>query len=387
MYIPRQITPVLHRTIDQFPVTMITGPRQSGKTTLLKETLTGFRYVNLEDPDFRTWAVEQPKDFLHNNPPPIIIDEAQHAPDLFSYIQLLTDEKQDPGMFVLSGSQNFSIMEKITQSLAGRCAILTLFPFAFNELPDSFRESKTNVLIHKGFFPRLYQTVYDIPLFYQSYITTYIEKDVRQLANIGNLQDFTRFMKLCAGRAGQLLNIASLATEVGIAYNTCKSWLSYLVTGNIIRLVSQYHKSFNKKVVKTPKLMFTDTGLLCNLLGITNEQTLSIHPFRGEIFENHVYMELVKQLTNRGMLPDLAFWRDNHKTEVDFILDQSPSLIAIEVKSGMNVQPSYVNNLKRFSSYNQGITIPYLIYDGDLERVTDNIKVLNWRNSGEVLHG
>ena len=213
----------------------------------------------------------------------------------------------------------------------------------------------------------------------------YIEKDVRQLANIGNLQDFIRFMKLCAGRAGQLLNISSLATEVGIAYNTCKSWLSYLVTGNIIRLVPQYHKNFNKKVVKTPKLMFTDTGLLCNLLGINNEQTLSIHPFRGEIFENLVYMELVKQLTNMGRLSDVSFWRDNHKTEVDFIMEISPALIAIEAKSGMNIQPSWFDNLKRFSSYNPGETRSCLIYDGEIERLIDNIRVINWRSASHLM--
>lgn len=222
--------------------------------------------------------------------------------------------------------------------------------------------------------------MFDVSLFYQSYTNTYIEKDVRQLANIGNLTDFIRFMKLCAGRSGQLLNISSLATEVGIAYNTCKSWLSYLVTGNIIRLVPQYHKSFNKKVVKTPKLMFTDTGLLCNLLGINDEHTLSIHPFRGEIFETLVYTELVKNLTNSGMRPDISFWRDNHKTEIDFILDRTPSLFAMEVKSGMNIQPSYVNNLKRFATYNPEDTSSFLIYDGDVERTIDNIQWLNWRN-------
>jgi len=333
MYQTRHITPVLQRAAAQFPVVMITGPRQSGKTTLLKHSFTGFRYLNLEDPELRKWAIEQPKDFLLNNPWPLIIDEAQYAPGLFSYIQLATDDQQKPGMYILSGSQNFLIMEKITQSLAGRCAVLTLYPFSYNELPESSSKDQTNQLIYKGFFPRLFQTVSDIRLFYQSYINTYVEKDVRQLANIGNLNDFIRFMKLCAGRSCQLLNVSSLATETGIAYNTCKAWLSYLVTGHIIRLIPQYHQNFNKKVVKTPKLIFTDTGLLCNLLGITDVQTLALHPLRGEIFENLIGMEIVKHLANRGELPDISFWRDNHKTEVDFILTRSLNLLAIEAKS------------------------------------------------------
>jgi uncharacterized protein len=382
MYIPRLITPLLHRALAQFPVVMLTGPRQSGKTTLLKETIPNFRYVNLEDPELRRWATEQPKDFLHNNPFPLIIDEAQYAPELFSYIQLIADEHQSPGLFVLSGSQHFTLMERITQSLAGRCAILTLWPFSFAELPQSFSNLSTNQLIYKGFFPRLYRQVTEPSLFYPSYTTTYIEKDVRQLANIGNLRDFNRFMKLCAGRSGQLLNISSLATETGIAYNTCKSWLSYLETGNIIRLVPQFHQSFNKKVVKTPKLMFTDTGLLCNLLGINDEQTLAIHPFRGEIFENLVYMELVKGLTNTGKLAELSFWRDNHRTEVDFVIEKSPAIMALEAKSGMNIQSSWIDGLKRFSTYNPGQTNAVLLYDGDVERELEQVKVLNWRKGG-----
>lgn len=380
MYIQRSITSQLQQALQQFPVLFLTGPRQSGKTTLLRKQLNDFRYVNLEDPELRIWAVEQPKDFLQQHPYPLIIDEAQYAPDLFSYIQVMVDEKQQTGMYVLSGSQNFLVMEKISQSLAGRSAIFRLLPFSYDEIRKEAGELTTNQLIIKGFYPRLYQSVTNYRLFYNSYLNTYIERDVRQLVNIGQHLDFMKFISLCAGRSAQLLNISSLATEAGIAYNTCKSWLGHLMAGYVVFLLQPHHKNFNKKIVKTPKLYFNDTGLLCSLLGIGNEETLALHPLRGAIFENLIFTELMKYNINIGMNQAIWFWRDNHGTEIDFLLEHNNRFTAIEVKSGMNFHNEYLSNLKKYATYNPNIASQMILYDGSIERSIETTKLLNWRN-------
>jgi predicted AAA+ superfamily ATPase len=380
MFIERDISFSLKKAASQFPVVFLTGPRQSGKTSLLRHDFPDYQYANLEDPELRSWAIEQPKDFLLHHSSPLIIDEAQYAPNLFSYIQILIDENQKPGMFLLSGSQNFLLMERISQSLAGRSAILSLYPLSYNEISHIQAESKTNQIILDGFYPRLFQTVKDSSLFYKSYVSTYVERDIRQLSNIGQLNDFIRFMKLCAGRSGQLLNLSSLATETGIAYNTCKAWLSILITGYIIQLVQPYHKNFSKKIVKTPKLYFTDPGLLCYLLGINTVDTLAIHPLRGQIFETMIFDELLKSVSNFGLQENISFWKDNHGTEIDFLIGESSNAKAIEVKSGMNFQPDYLKNLKKYRSYNPEINDMSLIYDGTIERMIDAIHLRNWRD-------
>lgn len=384
MYIARDLTNVLIEATKQFPVVFITGPRQSGKTTLLQHTFPDFRYVNLEEPELRQWAKEQPKDFLAHNHTPLIIDEVQRVPELFSYIQLIADNKNNTGMFLLSGSQNFLLMAQLSQTLAGRSAILNLLPFSLNEINFINTSQSTNEIIIRGFYPRLFDSVNNLSLFYQGYVSTYIERDVRQLANIGNFNDFTRFMKLCAGRCGQLLNISSLAQESGIAYNTCKTWLSYLSTGFIIRLLQPYHKNYNKRIIKSPKLYFLDTGLLSYLLGIKDIGTLAVHPFRGQIFENLVYVELLKQRLNKGEESNIYFWRDNHGTEVDFIIDNSLNINCIETKSGTNFQPAYLKNLQQFSKYVSEIQQQFLVYDGNVERNINNVKLLNWKHLAAI---
>lgn len=381
MFIARQISEKLQDAAEQFPVLFLTGPRQSGKTTLLRKIFSSYRYVNLEDPEMRHWAIDQPRDFLENNQWPVIIDEAQYAPELFSYIQGIVDYHQHTGMYLLSGSQNFLLMEKITQSLAGRSAILTLLPLSFQEISGINTDKNTNKMILNGFFPRIYQTIKDVPLFYKSYLNTYVERDVRRLANIGNINDFIRFIQLCAGRCGQLLNVSSLATEAGIAYNTCKSWLSYLSTGYIIQLLQPYYKNFNKKIVKAPKLYFTDTGLLCHLLGINSKETLAIHPLRGAIYENLIYSELLKNNVNHGNRANIWFWRDNHGTEIDFLLEIATDITAIEVKSATNFHDDYLSNLLKFRKYTPDLKDMYLVYDGLIERKKDNIHIVNWKNS------
>ncbi|MBM3434845.1 MAG: ATP-binding protein [Bacteroidetes bacterium] len=383
-YIKRQLSKMVRSAINQFPVVMLTGPRQSGKTTLLKNEFPSFRFANLEDPELRSWAIEQPKDFLYNHAYPLIIDEAQYAPGLFSYIQLWVDEVNKPGMFILAGSLNFLVMEKLAQSLSGRSAVLSLLPFSFTEIASGVNTSDTNQIILNGFYPRLFQSIENVPLFYKSYINTYVERDIRQLANIGSLNDFIRFMKLCAGRCSQLLNISSLATEAGISYNTCKSWLSYLTTGFVISLIQPHHQNYNKKVVKTPKIFFTDTGLLCHLLGITTPEIFALHTLRGAIFENLIYSELLKSRINIGKEQDIWFWRDNHGIEIDFLLGESANNCAVEVKSGMNFHEHYLENLIKYQKYNPAVTRMYLIYDGSTEREIKGIKIINWKNIGTM---
>ncbi len=377
--IARSIAPVLLKTSQEFPVIFLTGPRQSGKTTLVQSVFPNYRYLNLEDPDLRQWAVDQPRDFLNENPWPVIIDKAQYAPKLFSYIQTIVDQKTETGMFILLGSQNFLLMEQISQSLAGRSAVLSLLPFSITELGAAATKLQTNELILKGFYPRVYQSVSQIDLFYKSYINTYVERDVRSLANIGRLNDYIRFIKLCAGRCGQLLNMASLATEAGIAIGTCKLWLSYLTTSYIIQLIQPYHHNYNKRLVKTPKIFFLDTGLLCNLLGIKSKDQLALHALRGSIFENLVYSELLKKRFHLGQSADIWFWRDNHGIEIDFIIEDDP-LAAIEVKSGQTLHPEHFRNLKLFEKYNPSPINKVIIYDGPINRTQDGISTLNWRS-------
>ena len=379
MYIERNISGILKQAVGQFPVVFLTGPRQSGKTTLLRHIFPEYKYVNLEDPELRQWAISQPRDFLKSNPWPLIIDEAQYAPDLFSYIQVNTDSGNRAGMYLLSGSQNFLLMEKISQSLAGRSAVLTLLPFSYRELDKRNVGENTNEIILKGFYPRLFDTVKNVSLFYKSYLNTYVERDVRQLANIGSMNDFIRFMRLCAGRCGQLLNISSLATESGVAYNTCKAWLSYLSTGYIIQLLRPYYRNFNKKIVKSPKLYFTDTGLLAHLLGINSANTLTVHPLRGAIFENLIYCEILKSNMNTGDKYSIWFWRDNHGTEVDYLLEDETKLTAVEVKSGSNFHDEYLGNLRKFRNYNPEVKSFYLIYNGEIGREEDGIVIKNWK--------
>ena len=388
MYIKRILGRQIRQITEQFPVIFLTGPRQSGKTTLLRNELPDYRYINLEDPDLRQWALEQPRDFLDHHSWPLILDEVQYVPSLFSYIQLITDEHNKPGMFILSGSQNFLLMEKITQSLAGRSAVLSLLPLSWAEISGlaSSRNHSTDHLIIKGFFPRLYASQeINISLFYKSFLNTYVEKDVRQLSNIGNLNDYIRFMKLCAGRSGQLLNISSLATEAGIAYNTCKAWLSWLSAGYVIQMVSPHYENFNKKIVKTPKIYFTDTGLLTHLLGIDSPGTLALHPLRGAVFETLVFNEILKNRLNNLQPPSLWFWRDNHGTEVDFLVESHAGLTAVEVKSGKNFHEEWLSAILRYSRYNPSLRNMALIYDGNIERKIKNVQIANWRNTAKVI--
>lgn len=385
--IKRNLAETISRAIKQFPVLTVTGPRQSGKTTLLRFQFPEYQYVNLEEPDIREWADGDPRNFLNEYKKNVIFDEIQRVPSLFSYLQSKVDEYNIPGQFILSGSQSFLLNEKISQSLAGRAAVLNLLPLSFSELEKSgYGGKKINNYLFQGFFPRIYDQQIEPILFYNSYINTYVERDVRLIKNITSISDFTRFLKLCAGRTGQLLNISAIATECGISVNTARGWLSLLEQSFIVFLLRPYHKNFNKRLVKMPKLYFFDTGLVCSLLEIENEKQLATHYLRGSIFENFVITELLKFRLNSGKSSNLYFWRNNHGNEIDCIVEMASKPVAVEIKSGETFSADFLKGLNYWKNLTGNSNEPgWVIYGGELNRkLQDNTFLLSWKNTEEV---
>jgi len=380
--IERDITDKLHYLSTKFPVVTLTGARQCGKSTLLKSCFPTYRYVSLEDLDIRRQAIEDPRGFLSNFGIKTIIDEAQYAPDLFSYIQTKVDAENETGIYFLSGSQNFLLMQSITQSLAGRTALIKLAPFSIQELKRASRlPASLNDWLFTGGYPRIYDKAIDPTDFYPNYILTYIERDVRLLRQIINLSQFVRFLKLCAARVGQLLNVNSLAIECGITVPTVNAWLSVLETGNILFFLKPYYKNFNKRLIKSPKLYFYDTGLVASLLGLENAMQLSTHYLRGELFENMVVVEYIKRKFAQGREPQIYFWRDSNQNEVDLLIESGGALHAVEIKSGATLNNSYFKGLHLFQQI-AGIDTNNLsvIYGGDSDYTTPNGNYISWKN-------
>lgn len=325
----------LSEMVLKYPIVTLTGPRQSGKSTLLKSVFSDYRYISLEDPDLRLFATEDPRGFLATYPDKTILDEVQHVPTLFSYLQSHVDMQNKEGMYLLAGSHNFLLMQSIGQSLAGRTAVLRLLPFSHHEmksggiLPTSISEE-----IFKGAYPRIYDKNIAPTDFYPYYIQTYVERDVRLLKNIGDLSKFIRFLKLCAGRVGQLLNLSSLANECGIAVSTAQAWVSLLEASYILYLLKPDHANYSKRLVKTPKLYFYDTGLACSLLEIRDSSQIATHFLRGGLFENLVINEFIKESYCKGEEPNLTFWRDSIGNEVDLLQSIGGIQNAYEIKSG-----------------------------------------------------
>jgi len=354
----------------QYRAIAVVGPRQSGKTTLVRGCFPDKTYVNLENTDTRRFAIEDPRGFLSGFPHGAILDEVQRAPEIFSYLQQVLDENNTKGQFILTGSNNFLLQQNISQSLAGRVGYLFLLPLSLQELDQPF--PSTDALIHRGFYPELYvDKEMDASKYYSNYIRTYVERDVRLIKNIVDLYAFERFVRLCAGRTGQLLNMNSLAIEVGVDNKTVASWLSVLETSFIVFRLQPYHKSFNKRIVKMPKLYFYDTGLASALLGIENKEQLSLHPFRGALFENMVVVEFLKNRFNRGKTNNLFFWRDNVGTEIDLLIDNSERLIPIEIKSGQTITDAYFKSLTTWCKIS-GIEKGFVIYAGNQTQKRSN---------------
>lgn len=370
---------------QKFPVITLTGPRQSGKTTLVKASFPSYPYASLEEPDIRQIALTDPRGFLANFANGAVLDEIQHAPDLFSYIQSIVDNNPD-AKFILSGSSNFLLMEKISQTLAGRSAVLHLLPFSMPELAKGGYEiEQFESLIFTGFYPRIYDRKITPADFYPSYIQTYVERDVRLLKNIADLNTVIQFVQLCAGRTGQLLNYSSLANDAGISPNTAKSWLSILEASYILFRLQPYHKNFRKRLVKAPKLYFYDTGLACSLLGIRAASQMHTHYLKGALFENLIITELVKRTLNRGERHYPYFWRDSRGKEIDCLINEGGSFIPVEIKSGKTITRSYFSNL---TYWRQLAGMPpetgVVVYGGDTSLQTGDGRLISWKDLDQI---
>ena len=367
---------------QKFQVITLTGPRQSGKTTLVRATFPDLPYVSLEEPDIRQIALTDPRGFLSNYPNGVILDEIQNTPELFSYIQRVVDENRQI-QFILTGSSNFLLMEKISQTLAGRTAVLHLLPFSLQEL-EPLADSYEN-LIFKGQYPRIYDRAIPPTDFYPSYIQTYVDRDVRMIKNIGDINAFIQFTQLCAGRIGQPLNNASLANDAGISPNTAKSWLSILESSYILYLLQPYHRNFNKRLIKSPKLYFYDTGVACSLLGIREQEQVNLHYMKGSLFENLILNEFIKRSFNRGENRQPYYWQDNHGKEIDCLLVNGEKVTAVEIKSGKTISTSYFENLNYWRSL---AALPknqeYVVYGGEQSMQTSAGTLISWKNLDRI---
>lgn len=338
--------------LTKFPVLTLTGTRQCGKTTLLKKSLPEYKYISLEDKDIRDFAQNDERGFLASVGTKVIIDEAQRVPDLFSYIQTLVDSNNVEGQYILTGSHNFLLMENISQSLAGRCAVLKLAPFSIQELKAAdFLPDSIWTLLLQGSYPRIYDKSLKPEDYFPSYVSTYIERDVRSLKHITDTSTFIRFVKLCAARTAQVLNITELANSAGISVPTVMGWLSILEQSYIVFRLSPYHNNFSKRLVKSPKLYFYDTGLLCYLLGIESESQLEESNFKGHIFETLVISEYLKSRFFVGKVPECFYWRDTNQNEVDLLVEQAGELYAYEIKLAQTMNKNFTATLQKFANW------------------------------------
>jgi len=381
--IPRAISGKVKELATKFPVISLTGPRQSGKTTLIKHLFPEYTYTNLEDPDIRNFARQSPKEFINQSVQGLIIDEAQYEPDIFSYIQLHVDQNQQPGKIILCGSQHFLMMERISQSLAGRVGLLHLLPLSVQELTDSGFHRKDAVdYIFNGFYPRIFSANIHPEDFYPSYIQTYIERDARQIINITDLDAFHSFIRLCAGRTGNLFNQSELGSLIGVDQKTIARWLTIIKAGFQVFTLPPYFKNFEKRILKTPKLYFWDTGIACSLLGIRNAEQLNTHYARGALFENFIIVETLKQFYNAGRQPHAYFWSDRRLTEIDLLMDEGTRLYPIEIKASQRISEDFFNGIKSFNALSENDPgLSYLIYGGNSSYTHPNgMNVRGWLN-------
>ncbi len=380
--IPRKIETVIREYEKGYPVIAITGPRQSGKTTLAKNLFPDKPYRSFETPSTLEWANDDPVDFLNHHIHGAVFDEIQRCPKLFSYLQEIVDQEPRYGRFIVTGSQQFGLMSSITQSLAGRVALVELLPFAYDEL---FRgKQDLDALLLKGFYPPIYDRHLAPFNWFANYVTTYVERDVRNLINVKDISTFQKFLKLCAGRCGQLLNLSQLAADAGMTHNTAKSWISILEASYIVFQLQPYYKNFSKRLIKTPKLYFWDVGLASYLLGLQSPEHLRPHPLRGSLFENLIVSELLKMRYNQGLKSNLYFWRDRSGNEVDLLAETAPGLLALEIKSGKTVNADFfkgIKYLKKIIPENMASTI---IYGGEQNMRQQDIRIIGWQHLSEI---
>jgi len=379
MFLHRQIANALQAHLQWYPIIYLGGPRQSGKTTLLQQLFPDLPYASLEDPDVVLLATDDPRRFLHSFPNGAILDEAQRVPQLFSYLQTMVDNNKAL-RFILSGSQNFLLIEKITQSLAGRVGILNLLPFSYAEIQNLAPIQSLEAAAWRGGYPALYTSSVPQDIFFNNYLQTYLERDVRSLKNVGDIMQFSRFMRLCAGRIGQPLNMSNLATDVGVASNTIKSWISVLEASYIIFMLPPFHENFNKRQTKSPKLFFFDTGLACHLLGISAPAQLETHHYLGNIVENYLIAELYKKRTNEGKRPAFWFWQDHKNNEIDLLIEEGGKIKAVEIKSSHTFNSRLLSGLKQWQNLNgDAQTQSYLVYAGEQRMELEHGRLMPWQ--------
>lgn len=380
IYVPRLITAETLASAEEFPIITISGPRQSGKTTLARKLFGQLPYYNLESPDTLDLIAGDPRSFFRQNPEGAIIDEIQRAPELMSYLQVMVDENKNC-KFVITGSNQFSMLQKVSQSLAGRTAILKLLPFSLDEISAVSPDLSADELIFKGGLPSIHAEGRQPTRTYRNYYETYVERDVRNLINIKDISLFRKFLRLCAGRTGQIFNASQLATETGVSVNTIKSWISVLETSFIIYLLSPWHDNINKRLIKSPKLYFYDVGLVSYLLGLTNPEQVQHDPLRDGLFENLVISEIIKKFFNSGLDATVFFYRDKHGNEVDALLNIGRKLIPIEIKSSETYRGEFLKGLDYFRKiYNDRIQRSILVYGGSMEQKSGKTNIIHFRN-------
>lgn len=395
--IDRMMEKALLARAGEYPAVTITGPRQSGKTTLARKVFPDYDYVSLENPDERTFALEDPKGFLNRFTRPVIMDEIQRAPELFSYLQGRMDADGRPGRYVLTGSQNFLLMEKVSQSLAGRTALFHLLPFSRAELlgrqPMALKDIGHKIpeqadagasMFHtffRGFYPRIHDKNLDPQDWLRNYFHTYIERDVRNIVQVGDIEAFGRFVRLCAGRAGQLLNLSALGVDCGVSHATARRWISVLETSFIVYLLRPHYENFSRRQIKSPKLYFLDTGLLCYLLRVRSPRDVATHPARGALFESFVLGELLKCAFNQGRDADLYFWRDVGGHEVDFVVEADGKRVPVEAKSGETLPCDFLRGIQYWRGLSGRQETPAaVVYGGESSMMRSDTAVYSWRD-------
>ncbi len=382
--IKRAIQHELALVAKEYPVVTISGPRQSGKTTLAKMQFPKHTYCNLEDPAIRRLAEQDPRAFFAQYPAPVIIDEVQRVPELLSYIQVLVDETSKRGQYILTGSHQLLLRQEVSQSLAGRTALLELLPLSIGELSDAGIELARDEYIFQGFYPRIYSEGTTPSTLYRNYLRTYVERDVRQILNIKNLSLFEQFIHLLAGRTGQVLNLHSLGNDIGVTSKTLREWLSVLEASFIVFRLPPYFENFGKRMIKSPKIYFTDTGLLCYLLGIETPKQIMRDPAFGQLFENLVVIEALKARYNQGKQPNLYFFRDNNRHEIDLIFKKGRALHPVEIKAAMTWNFDFLKGIKHFQQIASDAEKGTVIYSGEMQTKLETAEVLHFKRTAEV---